>query len=434
MTNHQSEESLHSYKIVNMKILQSITKSSWLVILASLTKSSQVLGLEDEIHFIGSISNELSYDDNDHLSSYYLVFPEIDMKRGCPGTSQQYNRYGFKKAALRSHSEAMEQVFPNYDYDQDEDDYACHAAILERGAERSIAGYPMPNKIYKAPEHFHDWLSDNGSKVEVCLLNYYDEENPLQVYWVPEDGGDLRPQGRPLRYGMRYTNCFHSFLGHQFRVEHTSTKEVLTEFTVEFPLSLGFGAPAPHGKDVREADFTDEIHSTLRHEFEKKDIPQRTFSPLGFSKGRLPNDIFATMGAFYYNNRMHKTREEWEGKGVFVNWWETDVYMIQIPWGMKDIWQHRLVDLVSEWSGVQVEQTMMYGLRQYEEGARLLTHVDRLHTHVLSSIVNVAQGGLEEEWPIEVFDHYGRLHEVVMQPGGKYHIVLSFQCRNKQLH
>ena len=77
------------------------------------------------------------------------------MKRGFPWTSQQYNRYGFKKAALRSYSEAKEQVFPNYDYDQ----YACHAAILERGAERSIAGYPMPNKIYKAPEHFHDWLS-----------------------------------------------------------------------------------------------------------------------------------------------------------------------------------------------------------------------------------------------------------------------------------
>jgi hypothetical protein len=33
--------------------------------------------------------------------------------------------------------------------------------------------------------------------------------------------------------------------------------------------------------------------------------------------------------------------------------------------------------------------------------------------------VNIAQGNLSQDWPVEVFDHYGRLHEVVMEPGGK---------------
>ena len=40
-----------------------------------------------------------------------------------------------------------------------------------------------------------------------------------------------------------------------------------------------------------------------------------------------------------------------------------------------------------------------------------------LNTHVLSLIVNMAQGGLEKDWPVEVFDHNGRLHEVIMEPG-----------------
>ena len=59
----------------------------------------------------------------------------------------------------------------------------------------------------------------------------------------------------------------------------------------------------------------------------------------------------------------------------------------------------------------------MYGLRQYQEGARLLTHVDREATHAVSLIVNVAQGNLTQPWPIEVQDHQDRLHEVIMRPG-----------------
>jgi prolyl 4-hydroxylase len=54
---------------------------------------------------------------------------------------------------------------------------------------------------------------------------------------------------------------------------------------------------------------------------------------------------------------------------------------------------------------------------QYQEGARLLTHVDRLATHAVSLIVNVAQGNLDEPWPVEVYDHADRLHEIVMEPG-----------------
>ena len=64
-----------------------------------------------------------------------------------------------------------------------------------------------------------------------------------------------------------------------------------------------------------------------------------------------------------------------------------------------------------------IEQTDMYGLRQYEAGARLLTHVDRERTHAVSLIVNVAQGNLTEPWPVEVHDHQDRLHEVIMKPG-----------------
>ena len=165
---------------------------------------------------------------------------------------------------------------------------------------------------------------------------------------------------------------------------------------------------------------------TLHNEWRRHNRVTRTFSELGFKKGRLPDDLFASMGAFYYNNRHNKVNEEWKGKGVFVNWWETDCSFIQIPWEQKGRWQERLRVLVEAWAGVPIEQTDMYGLRRYEHGARLLTHVDREATHAVSLIVNIAQGNLTEPWPVEVFDHGDRLHEVIMEPGdivyyGKWH-------------
>ena len=74
------------------------------------------------------------------------------------------------------------------------------------------------------------------------------------------------------------------------------------------------------------------------------------------------------------------------------------MFFIQIPWGLKSIWQMRLLELVEAWAGVPIEQTVMYGLRQYERGARLLTHVDRTSTHAVSLIVNgKASGWICEE-------------------------------------
>jgi hypothetical protein len=56
-------------------------------------------------------------------------------------------------------------------------------------------------------------------------------------------------------------------------------------------------------------------------------------------------------------------------------------------------------------------------MRRYEDGARLLHHVDREATHALSLIINIAQGGVRSPWTVEIYDFADRLHEVVMEPG-----------------
>ena len=49
-------------------------------------------------------------------------------------------------------------------------------------------------------------------------------------------------------------------------------------------------------------------------------------------------------------------------------------------------------DTISEWTGQQLVQCSLYGIRVYTEGAVLATHVDRLPL-VSSAIINVDQDG-----------------------------------------
>jgi prolyl 4-hydroxylase len=72
-------------------------------------------------------------------------------------------------------------------------------------------------------------------------------------------------------------------------------------------------------------------------------------------------------------------------------------------------------DTISEWTGQQLAECSLYGIRIYKEGAVLAPHVDRLPL-VSSAIINVDQD-CDEPWPLEVIGHDGRAHNVTMEPG-----------------
>lgn len=71
------------------------------------------------------------------------------------------------------------------------------------------------------------------------------------------------------------------------------------------------------------------------------------------------------------------------------------------------------------WSGMKLIPTSAYGLRLYRNGSSLVMHYDKVHTHVISSIIHVGHEYDEgaEEWPIEIEDHDGKMHGYNLQPG-----------------
>jgi hypothetical protein len=78
-----------------------------------------------------------------------------------------------------------------------------------------------------------------------------------------------------------------------------------------------------------------------------------------------------------------------------------------------------LQPLHERFAGVPLVPTAMFGLRSYRAGARLAMHVDRIETHIVSSVIQVAQD-VDEVWPLQL-DVDGRIEEIVLNPGQMVH-------------
>ena len=77
-------------------------------------------------------------------------------------------------------------------------------------------------------------------------------------------------------------------------------------------------------------------------------------------------------------------------------------------------------EIHEDWvNGMELEGTSAYGVRLYQNGSSLVMHYDKMHTHVISSIVHIAHeyDDPNEQWPIQIEDHDGELLSVNLRPG-----------------
>mmetsp|Transcript_12228 Transcript_12228/g.24398 ORF Transcript_12228/g.24398 Transcript_12228/m.24398 type:complete len:549 (-) Transcript_12228:284-1930(-) len=378
---------------------------------------------------INSLS-QIPFNADGRLSQHLLLYPAGDC---ASRIESQLNWDPHNRLVHSVEGEALELFFP------DLADGGCSAVCVRLGTARDLAHALMPHHRYypdSQPNFRENFFSPYCEKVESGFMQYYTERyGHLDFYWISHTGERVY-QGE-IKYGETNTKYINSYLGHTFHLVDPTTDEVVREHTVEFDHIAVAGKP-PSLVEENPRSRAREILSTHESEWIRHGKIKRTFSPLGFTKGRLPDDMFASMGSFYYNNAKFAIPEESAPNydKVFINWWESPVHFVQIPWGLRSKWQDRLRLLVETWTNVALENTDMYGMRQYEDGARLLTHVDRESTHAASLIVNVAQGNdLTRPWTVEVHDHADRLHEVVMSPGDVvyYESAACLHARNTPL-
>ena len=282
--------------------------------------------------------------------------------------------------------------------------------------------------LARALERF---VSETCNLLEVGFISYH--ARPLSLAWVEVTSGRRVPQGA-IEPGERGIAWRVTRLGHVFEVyddggafgrsepeaAEPDAATLLLRHEVAHDGVNVLSQPPPLPADERARDRTSELAQTADFELSRANRVVRTYSPSGFAKDRVPPRVWGDMSAYYYNNRRSTVTEEWykKGKGIYVNWYEVDAAMIFMPWDRKTKWHDALQPLVEAWANETLEKTDIYGMRVYHDGATLLQHVDREDTHALSLIINVAQSGVREPWPVHIRDHRtDEDHEVFLEPG-----------------
>eukprot|EP00316_Scyphosphaera_apsteinii_P000268 CAMPEP_0119331566 /NCGR_PEP_ID=MMETSP1333-20130426/80828_1 /TAXON_ID=418940 /ORGANISM="Scyphosphaera apsteinii, Strain RCC1455" /LENGTH=1014 /DNA_ID=CAMNT_0007341197 /DNA_START=36 /DNA_END=3080 /DNA_ORIENTATION=+ len=295
-------------------------------------------------------------------------------------------------------------------------------ACLERGLHPDLlsAGVqlPSPNDLQ---EDVNGWIRTKCEMSDVGLVNLLEEE--LSLRWLDADRkSDSLPEGG-TNNGItmyRFQYWYRAAIGERFEVL-SSTGMLLLHGVVEFSGAHVVGASEPFSAALDpHRDWEPVVNATMKNERLRAAKVYTAYTSTGAKVLTVPSRTWASISAYYHNNRNTQIREEWQPDAnfSFVNFWQVPVFCIPLPPRLKRVWHRQLMPSISDWvGGVELEPTDMYGFRVYSEGALLFPHVDREETHAVSAVINVAQGEMREPWPLEVDSMNGTITSAVLEPG-----------------
>ena len=146
-------------------------------------------------------------------------------------------------------------------------------------------------------------------------------------------------------------------------------------------------------------------------------IKIKNYTKHGFKKVKFDEFLFSEIKNFYSQNRNEHQNEHIDGKFVYIPQSKEEASkLIELPVELKEKIHTMLKGPLEKWSGISLEPTFVYGIRIYQDGAVLVPHRDREHTHIISAIINIDQE-VNEDWPLVIEDHFYRKHEVILKPG-----------------
>lgn len=142
------------------------------------------------------------------------------------------------------------------------------------------------------------------------------------------------------------------------------------------------------------------------------------FTERGFDIIPIPDDLFEVL-----KGKLDESLEKWdnlrEERKIDAVHTPLPSKFIDIP-NLTKLVMNRLLSLHEDWAGgMKLKGTSVYGIRAYQNGSALIMHYDKVHTHVISSIVHIGHeyDNEDEPWPIEIEDNDGVLHAVNLKAG-----------------
>ncbi len=184
------------------------------------------------------------------------------------------------------------------------------------------------------------------------------------------------------------------------------------------PKTLHWAKPVIKGEKVVITKWF-RTQGTLTTPF--KSLPYKKlpfFTPEGFKKVRLPDELFAKITNFYIEGKKNIALEVNESIGTYIKTTSEHhpAKMVELSDDLRSEIFNTICPMLEDWVKTKLKPSAVYGIREYQRGATLKMHVDRIDTHQVSMIINVAQQ-VEKDWPLEICDHKGRIHKVNMQAG-----------------
>lgn len=309
----------------------------------------------------------------------------------------------------------------------------CIAVCLSIGTSRDYVTDVLPAYVYASHgrNNFTQWYN-LCQNVELGILSQYEE--PVIVYSIHP-----KTEERSSFYTLQPRNLIWStvhlcsklqiiFANNTLILAHQAcTSGIVVLNQTEVFLSPVYNVP----QSV--------INSSLHHYWNQSRSISRTFTEFGFEKVRLPPELWSSISTYYRNNYQSYSIDYTQLNNFHtVNWWNSSslpMKKIEIPPILEKYWSQLICQYVEMWSQrslspffsmkQKVQHTSSTGLRVYSENSYILPHVENKSDTAFTVVINVDQTELLEPWVAQIYDFFGRLHEVVMFPGD----ILMYEVR-----
>jgi hypothetical protein len=274
---------------------------------------------------------DFEFNQDNRLANNMLVYQDTPECKSLAEELIQMHPYDRKLATVTAE-------FHSAFFGSDPEEGECKVACLEIGSPAHLVAHVFPhhiNSIVTPLDESYSWYQNKCQKKEVGFCNT--QEGLVNVYWMNND--DERVWIGNVTTGERNMFWITSYVGHSFEVTDAQSGTLLGRYTVHFDSFFSFEKLEP----FRSSDFvppgfpdlTTAVSTMFVNEWERHSSVSRHFTGVGFNKGRLPKDLFRSMTTFYYNNHPYRIHELANRKGVFINWWESDVHYISMPFNLR---------------------------------------------------------------------------------------------------
>ena len=142
---------------------------------------------------------------------------------------------------------------------------------------------------------------------------------------------------------------------------------------------------------------------------------QAPYCGLGFEKSRLPADVHQQILDHYRANVSNFRPEHPISEIETINEKMIPAVYLQDEDFNAQL-SRKLQPMLEDWSSMALCHSACYGVRVYQRGTYLYSHVDRTETHIISAAVCVDHS-LDSRWPLFIEDIDGKPHQVDLEPG-----------------